>query len=200
SVLAVILAILLYNLFFSVIPASRTAEETGRTLGEDTGRKVGTYTGSAQGIKTGISESRDKEHKADEIAARLTKIAGQTGEMYLISEVIPANSYVITDEDADEPVENQEKTAFLTHDLSQEKIKITGENLLSITLPEPEYHVYSSSDESEIDLNVQPSESLNNEAKEIAVSEVEKIADTVCGKTFKCSVSFGTLKGGDGNE
>ena len=200
SVLAIILAVLLYNLFFSVIPASRTAEETGRSLGEDTGRKVGTYTGSAQGIKSGISESRSKEHTADEIAERLTKIAEQTGEMYLISEVLPGNSYVITDEDDDEPLENQEKTAFLTLDLSKAKIKITGENLLSVALPEPEYHVYSSSDGSELNLSLQPSESLRNEAKDIAVSEVEKLADTVCGKTFTCSVSFGTLKGGDGNE
>ncbi len=198
SVLAVICAVLLLNLYFSVIPASRTAEETGRSLGEDTGRKVGTYTGSAQGIKNGINESRDKEHTIDEAAAGLTKIAMKTGEMYLISEMIPENSYFQSEDDDDSDASG--KTAFFVLDLSKARIAVTGETLLSVTLPEPEYRVFSDSDGSVIKTDIQPSEALRKEAKDTALSEVEKLADTVCGKNFNCSVSFGTLKGGDANE
>ena len=43
-------------------------------------------------------------------------------------------------------------------------------------------------------------ESTRREAKQAALTRTEKLADMVCDKTFICSVSFASQKGGDVNE
>ena len=80
TVMLIILAVLLYMLFFCTLPAYRSAAETGKQLGEETGRKVGVYTGSLKGIQNGVEQSRNTAHTVDETAERLEKIAEATGK------------------------------------------------------------------------------------------------------------------------
>ena len=197
TVMLIILAVLLYMLFFCTLPAYRIAAETGKQLGEETGRKVGVYTGSLKGIQNGVEQSRNTAHTVDETAERLEKIAEATGKICLISETVTSDAAFGDSSD----YEDKGVTAVFTLDLSKASVDVTGETSVVMTIPEPECHIYRNSDGKETaTANGIIDESTRREAKQAALTRTEKLADMVCDKTFICSVSFASQKGGDVNE
>ena len=197
TVMLIILAVMVYMLFFLTLPAYRSAAENGRKLGEETGRKVGVYTGSLKGIQNGVEQSRNTEHTINEAAESLERIAEATGKICLISETVTSDSAFGNTSDG----EDGGVTAVFTLDMSKASVKVTGDTTLLFTIPEPECHIYRNSDGTEAAAaNGLIEESIRREAKQNALTRTEKLADMVCDKTFICSVVFASQKGGDTNE
>lgn len=197
GVLVIILAVLLYILFFLTGPAYSSASENGRILGEETGRKVGVYTGSLKGIQNGVEQTRSTEHTIGETAESLKNITSAAGKMCLLSETLTED----IPEESTEDETNQRITAVFTVDLGKADVSVTGDTSLMVTIPNPECHIYRNSDNTEAAAaNGIIDESIRREARQIALSRTEKLAETVCGKKFICSVAFSDQKGGGANE
>ncbi|WP_044974510.1 hypothetical protein [Ruminococcus sp. HUN007] len=197
SVMVVILAVLLYILFFCTFPAYQNASENGRILGEETGRKVGVYTGSVKGIQNGVEQSRNTEHTIAETAESLKRTAAAAGKMCLLSQTI-------SDSSVPENAENESSkgtTAVFTVDLGNAEVTVTGDTSLILRIPNPECHIYRNSDNTEAAAaNGIIDESIRREARQTALSRTEKLAETVCGKKYICSVEFTDQKGGGTGE
>lgn len=195
-VLLAILAVQLLSLFFKTVPAYRNAEKNGTALGVSEGRKVGMYLGSLQGTKDGIEESEKQGLSTSELSAKLTEIMNSAGKVQILAEAA-GTDYLLSSEDEN----HTGTTAVFTVDFSRSEISVSGEKSLIITIPEPECTAWDTDTGTEIanGISAVPA-SAHKEARRLAVSHAEDLADIVCGQMCTCTVSVNDSEGGDADE
>lgn len=195
-VLLLILAVQFLNLLFRTIPAYRSADEAGEMLGTAEGRKAGMYLGSVQGTREGIEESEKRGLSTDELSSKLSEILDTAGRIQILSAAVGTDWFLSPEE-----VNQTGTTAVFTVDLSQASVKVSGEKTITVTIPFPECTAYDTDQGVEIANGADsiPS-SFEKEARRLAISHTEELADIVCGQICSCTVSFSDSEGGDINE
>lgn len=187
AAMTAVLVLLLGVLFTLVIPAYRNAYLSGYELGEETGHTVGKYTGSAAGMNEGLEASKKRLLSASEIAAKLSDIMKNTGEIQLLSVSVDSGF----SENSSEATAVSKNTAVYYLDFNEVAVSVSGEKSVFITVPEPEVRIFDNETNTEIangKEEIPPS--YEKQARELALSYTEKTAGLVCGDMCAFSVSL----------
>lgn len=220
GLLLIISAVLLCILLFFILPAWKSAAETGKELGTSAGKKVGQFSGSLRGTADGISESQDYIMSTEEICEKLRETLTDTHSLEVLSAGTDI-SRTSRDGASYKSLYILRGTAVFKVNMDRASVSSYGNNIF-VTLPQPEAEIFIDenqtaklADESGIIFSgssddgykpyqdadaVSEMPALTEKAREQARIFTERIAASVCGDKAGWTVKFENETGGEINE